>query len=165
MLGSSATSGRAAARSGGGVGGTMAERRDAAAAGDRIEVGDVTASEAVAVGRGARAYKVQVGDVFFGGPAAQRALRRERENRRRMLARVRRTWVEGVLEPSLRGAARLGLALEARPEAVPDRWRPVAQEAQEAPRPLPPATTPPAAPAGRRPRRRRRRRRRRWPGR
>src|SRR5262245_2429305 len=125
----------------------MTERRDAAAAGDRIEIGDVTDSEAVAAGRDAPAVTagrdatvIQAGGVGCGGggAAARHAAQRERENRRRMLARVRTTWVEGVLEASLHGAALQALGLEARPEAVPDRWGMLVQEAREDPRLLPP---------------------------
>ena len=57
---------------------------------------------------------------------------RARRDRQRMLARVRKTWIAGVLEASLHGAALQALGLEERPEAVPDRWGLVVQEAREA---------------------------------
>src|SRR5262249_39680902 len=66
---------------------------------------------------------------------------RERENRRRMLQRVRRTWVEGFLEASLHGAVLQTLELEERPEAVPDRWGMVVQQAKRAVQMLPPNTS------------------------
>ena len=65
---------------------------------------------------------------------------RARRDRQRMLARVRKTWIAGVLDASLHGAALQALGLEERPEAVPDRWGLVVQEAREQPRPLPPGT-------------------------
>jgi hypothetical protein len=64
----------------------------------------------------------------------------DRNDRRRMLARVRRNWIAGVLEPSLWGAAPQALGLESRPDAVPDRRGPFAPEARAGPRPLPPGT-------------------------
>jgi NACHT domain len=66
---------------------------------------------------------------------------RERENRRRMLIRVRRTWIDGFLEDSLHGAALQALGLEERPEAVPDRWRMVVQQLDPPARTLAPDTS------------------------
>ncbi|MBV9327426.1 MAG: NACHT domain-containing protein, partial [Chloroflexi bacterium] len=66
---------------------------------------------------------------------------RERENRRRMLMRVRRTWIDGYLEASLHGAALQTLGLQERPEAVPDRWGMVVQQRDCPSRRLPPDTS------------------------
>jgi hypothetical protein len=51
-----------------------------------------------------------------------------RNNRQRMLRRVRRAWVEGVLDNSLHGAALQTLGLQERPDAVPNDWNMVVQE-------------------------------------
>jgi hypothetical protein len=67
------------------------------------------------------------------------AQERARRNRRRMLARVRETWVEGVLEASLQGAALQALSLEASPDAVPDPWEGAVRAALGTPS-APPAT-------------------------
>jgi hypothetical protein len=56
---------------------------------------------------------------FIGDSEAQRDLR----NHRAMLQLVRNTWIKGVLEQSLHGAALLELGKEYRPEAV-ERSRP-----------------------------------------
>ena len=59
-------------------------------------------------------------------------------NRQRMLERVRRVWVERVLEHPPGGLRPLALQLEERPDAVSDRWGPTLEGA--APRMLPPGT-------------------------
>jgi class 3 adenylate cyclase len=66
---------------------------------------------------------------------------RERRDRSRMLQRVRRTWIDGFLEASLHGAALQVLGLEERPEAVPDRWGMVVQQADRPGQTLPPDTS------------------------
>jgi hypothetical protein len=53
---------------------------------------------------------------------------REQNNRRQMLRRVRRTWIDGFLENSLQGAALQVLGLDERPEAVLDRREVVVQQ-------------------------------------
>jgi hypothetical protein len=58
-----------------------------------------------------------------------------------MLLRVRRTWVEGVLDDSLHGAALQALGLEERPDAVPDNWNMVLQELDRPARHLAPETS------------------------
>jgi hypothetical protein len=63
------------------------------------------------------------------------------DNRSRMLLRVRRTWVEGVLDDSLHGAALQALGLQERPDAVPDGWTVVVQELDRPTRMLPPDTS------------------------
>jgi hypothetical protein len=76
-------------------------------------------------------------DVAAGIRAAIAELGRTRprrpvsDNRSRMLLRVRRTWVEGVLDDSLHGAALQALGLLERPEAVPDEWNLVVQELEQ----------------------------------
>ena len=67
------------------------------------------------------------------------AKERARRNRRRMLSRVRETWVQGVLEASLSGATLLAPGLAERPDAVPDRWDGAVHAGQEA-APAPPHT-------------------------
>src|SRR5262249_46168997 len=64
-----------------------------------------------------------------------------RDNRSRMLMRVRRTWVEGVLNDSLHGAALQALGLQERPDAVPDDWNVVVQEIDRPAHLLPPDTS------------------------
>ena len=71
-----------------------------------------------------------------GGPDGGRAGR----NRQRMLERVRRVWVEGVLERSLGGLRPQALQLEERPDAVSDRWGPALEEAGPVTRALPAGT-------------------------
>ena len=66
---------------------------------------------------------------------------RERRDRSRMLQRVRGTWIDGFLKASLHGAALQVLGLEERPEAVPDRWGMVVQQANRPSRTLLPDTS------------------------
>jgi len=74
---------------------------------------------------------------FFGfGLAEQRAQR----NRRAMLELVRNTWVKGVLEQSLHGAAMIELGLEERADAVERPWDIVLQMPDRPNRELPPGT-------------------------
>src|SRR5215212_4830540 len=60
-------------------------------------------------------------------PTVSASDRQGRENRRRLLMRVRGE-VEGWRRGSLEGAARLALGLEDRSEAVLDRWGEIIQE-------------------------------------
>jgi hypothetical protein len=62
-------------------------------------------------------------------------------NRSRMLLRVRRTWVDGVLNDSLYGAALQALGLQERPDAVPNDWNLVVQELDRPAQMLPPDTS------------------------
>ena len=74
---------------------------------------------------------------FFGfGPNEQRAQR----NRRAMLELVRNTWIKGVLEQSLHGAAMIELGLEERADAVERPWDMVLQTPDQPNRPLPHGT-------------------------
>lgn len=86
----------------------------------------------------AQAGVVQLPPAWSPGTAAER---RAQRNRERMLVRVRTTWIEGLLERSLHGAALQVLGMEYKPEAVPDRWGMVLQELQHPPRRLSPKTT------------------------
>jgi DNA polymerase III delta prime subunit len=63
------------------------------------------------------------------------------ENRQRMLKRIRRTWIEGVLEQSLHQAARIALDLQEQPDALENPWHLEIQETNRPPRPLPAGTT------------------------
>jgi tetratricopeptide (TPR) repeat protein/DNA polymerase III delta prime subunit len=74
---------------------------------------------------------------FFGfGLAEQRAQR----NRRAMLELVRNTWIKGVLEQSLHGAAMIELGMEERAEAVKRPWDMVLQMPDRPDRTLLPGT-------------------------
>jgi MFS family permease len=75
-------------------------------------------------------------NTLSGSTAEQRALR----NRRTMLELVRNTWVKGVLEQSLHGAAMLELGMEERAEAVEHPWDMVLQMPDRPNRVLPPGT-------------------------
>jgi DNA polymerase III delta prime subunit len=59
-------------------------------------------------------------------------------NRRRMLAKVRRDWIDGYLKHSLDNLARIELGLEEKPAAVSRPWDVIVQQPDRAPRPLPP---------------------------
>ncbi|MBV9690409.1 MAG: TIR domain-containing protein [Ktedonobacteraceae bacterium] len=65
----------------------------------------------------------------------------DRQNRTRMLKRVRVFWIEGVLEQSLHQAARIELGLQEQPDALANPWRLMVQEANLPPRPLPAGTS------------------------
>jgi hypothetical protein len=65
----------------------------------------------------------------------------DRTNRRRMLGRVRATWIDGYLKDSLRGAALQALGLEDRPDAVPDRWGMLLQQPEKPDQMLSPDTS------------------------
>lgn len=64
--------------------------------GDRLSVGNIEGSEAVAIGRGAKA--VSISQRESGADAV------ERHNRDRMLERVYASWIEGVLDKSVHAA-------------------------------------------------------------
>jgi hypothetical protein len=61
-------------------------------------------------------------------------------NRERMLARVRTTWITGVLEPSLQATPHIVLGLRMEPEAVANPWQPVLEPGQLPVPPLPAGT-------------------------
>ena len=69
---------------------------------------------------------------LLGSTAEQRAQR----NRRAMLELVKNTWVKGVLEQSLHGAAMIELGLEERADAVERPWDMVLQTPDQPNRPL-----------------------------
>jgi tetratricopeptide (TPR) repeat protein len=75
-------------------------------------------------------------DVILGTSAEQRAQR----NRRAMLELVRNTWIKGVLEQSLHGAAMIELGMEERADAVEHPWEMVLQMPDRPNRELPPGT-------------------------
>ncbi len=73
---------------------------------------------------------------FTGDTEVQRAYR----NRQAMLKLVHNTWIKGVLEQSLHGAALIELGMEYDPTAVDHPWDMVVQMAERPDRQLPPGT-------------------------
>src|SRR5262245_59063874 len=73
-------------------------------------------------------------------PPVRAPTAQEKSNRARMLARVRDSWVGGVLESSLQGAALLALELEQRPEAVIQPWERLVQQPGQTSRAVAPGT-------------------------
>ncbi len=65
----------------------------------------------------------------------------ERQNRTRLLKRVRAIWIEGLLEDSLHHAVRIELHLQERPDVLENPWRVQVQELGQVPRPLPAGTS------------------------
>jgi hypothetical protein len=61
-----------------------------------------------------------------------------RRNRSQLLEKVRLTWIQGLLEPSLEHLARVKLGLETRPDAVARPFGLLVQQPQQAPQSLPP---------------------------
>jgi DNA polymerase III delta prime subunit len=61
-------------------------------------------------------------------------------NRQRMLKRVHATWIAGVLEQSLHGAALMVLGLEEKADVLDNPWRLLMQEVDRAAQPLPDGT-------------------------
>ena len=64
-----------------------------------------------------------------------------RQNRLRLLKRVRTTWIEGVLEHSLHQAALIALRLQEQPDALANPWHLDIQETNLPPHPLPAGTS------------------------
>src|SRR6266700_1345906 len=64
-----------------------------------------------------------------------------RQNRLRLLKRVRQTWIEGVLEQSLHHAALITLDLREQPDALDNPWHLEVQETNRLPHPLPVGTS------------------------
>jgi len=65
----------------------------------------------------------------------------ERQNRQRLLKRVRQIWIEGVLEHSLHQAALIALDLQEQPDALANPWQLEVQETNLPSRPLPAGTS------------------------
>jgi len=65
----------------------------------------------------------------------------ERQNRTRLMKRVRAVWIEGVLEHSLHQAALIALNLQERPDALENPWHLEVQETNLPPRLLPAGTS------------------------
>jgi hypothetical protein len=76
---------------------------------------------------------------FVGNVDAERA-RRNRENRKAMLQKVRHAWINGVLHKSLYQVARIDLGLEEQPDAITHPWDMIVQEQGRPPRDLAPGT-------------------------
>jgi len=75
-------------------------------------------------------------DVILGTTEQRRAMR----NRRAMLQLVKNTWIKGVLEQSLHGAAMIELRMEERADAVERPWDMVVQMPDREDQNLPPGT-------------------------
>ncbi len=65
----------------------------------------------------------------------------EKQNRQRMLERVRALWIRGVLEHSLHGAAFIILGLHEQRDAIANPWRLVFQQPEQPESSLPPGTS------------------------
>src|SRR5260221_284114 len=65
----------------------------------------------------------------------------ERQNRGRLLQRVRSFWITGFLEQSLHGAAVMALGLQEQPDAVANPWRLIVQGSESPSIPLPAGTS------------------------
>ena len=76
-------------------------------------------------------------DVIFPGSTAEQ---RAQRNRRAMLELVKNTWIKGVLEQSLHGAAMIELGMEERADAVEHPWDMVLQAPDRPNRALPRGT-------------------------
>jgi hypothetical protein len=66
--------------------------------------------------------------------------KREQENRQRLLARVRATWIKGVLDQSLYSEARIALGFQEQPDALADPWHLSVLQLDQPERPLPAGT-------------------------
>lgn len=64
-----------------------------------------------------------------------------RQNRMRLLKRVRATWIEEVLKRSLHHAALIALDLQEQPDALANPWQHEVQETKLPPRPFPAGTS------------------------
>jgi len=64
-----------------------------------------------------------------------------RQNRRRLLERVRTMWIEGVLEHSLHQAALMALDVQEQPDVLAHPWQLAVQETDLPPHPLPAGTS------------------------
>jgi eukaryotic-like serine/threonine-protein kinase len=105
--------------------------------GDRIYVGSITNSSAVAVGRGARAT---VYNYYVQTPASS-LTPRELRQRQLMLDKVEAIWIKGFLGHSLPEEARIALNLEDRPDAVDLPTNALVQELNRPPQALPSGTS------------------------
>ncbi|HEY4384844.1 MAG TPA: TIR domain-containing protein [Ktedonobacteraceae bacterium] len=81
----------------------------------------------------------------FSGPVARQQTpllptRVSRQNRERLLKRVRSFWIEGVLNQSLHHTTLITLQLHEQPEAVANPWKLVLQETNLPSQPLPAGT-------------------------
>lgn len=65
----------------------------------------------------------------------------QRLNRTHLIKRVRTTWIEGLLEHSLRQATWLDMGLQEQPDALDNPWEMLVQELDLEPRPLPAGTS------------------------
>jgi DNA polymerase III delta prime subunit len=70
--------------------------------------------------------------------AAKQAAKPDTSNRHRMLAEVRRIWIDGYLKHSLDSLVRIELGLEEAPDAVSRPWDLIVQQPGRVPRSLPP---------------------------
>ena len=73
-------------------------------------------------------------------PKPSTASTRQRQNRVRLLQKVRSFWITGILEQSLHGTALMALGLQEQPDAVADPWLLIIQELEHTSTPLPAGT-------------------------
>jgi len=102
-----------------------------------VTLGDIRGGirDAVIAGRDAN---VTIGQRIVNVITSSAAERRAQRNRRAMLELVRTTWIRGVLDQSLHGAAMIQLGMEERAEAVEYSWDIVLQTTDHPHRELPP---------------------------
>ena len=108
---------------------------------------DIAGSGVIAQGDKARAVSASMGGVAVGGNVGTIDVRSEaplspeeklaRRNRTNMLALVENTWIKGVLEKSIHGAAMLALELVEEAEAVKRPWDSVLRVPGQKDQPLP----------------------------
>jgi hypothetical protein len=115
------------------------ERRNINTTGGAYIEGNVDAGGGDVVGRDQVKIGQVIGNIFFGNVDAERT-RRNQENRKAMIQRVRHAWIDGVLKQSLYQIARIDLGLEEQPDAVARPWDVIVQEQGRPPRDLPPGT-------------------------
>jgi len=115
------------------------EQRNINTRGGTYIEGNVDTGGGDVVGRNQVKIGTVIGDIVLGNVDAHR-IRREQENRRIMLQKVRRSWIDGVLARSLYRVARIDLGLEEQPDAIPHPWNAIVQEQGRPPRELLPGT-------------------------
>jgi eukaryotic-like serine/threonine-protein kinase len=92
-------------------------RRRSPPRGDQISVGNVSGTDAVAVGAGAHATKTVITNVFSTADAAQ-----DLRNRRVLVEEVKLIWVEGVLRRAQRDSTVVALQKRTQNAAVSHPW-------------------------------------------